>query len=313
VSAVVRTAAATIAARSRSFALASRLLAPAERARAVVLYAWCRRVDDAIDGVAAAARPAALAALGSELDAIYADRGDDSLAAAMAELVARCRIPRRYPEELVAGMAMDAAGWRYETVDDLLLYCHRVAGTVGLMMSHVLGVTDDAALASAAHLGIAMQLTNIARDVDEDWRLGRLYLPDALLARHGAPDLAAALGQPLPAAALPAIAAATAELLATADGFYASGDRGIPALGARAALAVRTARLVYAAIGDTVRAQDCDPTRGRAVVPSRTKAELVARAAAAAVREWPGRARRRAAPRLPRRELVFPEDILEPA
>src|SRR5690606_24146896 len=94
-------------------------------------------------------------------------------------------IPRRYPAELLAGLAMDAAGHRYEDAADLRLYCFRVAGVVGLMMSHVMGLADERALADAARLGIAMQLTNICRDVREDWARGRLYLPRALLERAG--------------------------------------------------------------------------------------------------------------------------------
>ena len=82
-------------------------------------------------------------------------------------------------------MAMDVADTRYRTFDDLFAYCYRVAGVVGLIMCHVMGVRDDRALVPAVHLGIGMQLTNVCRDVAEDWDRGRLYLPEELLARHG--------------------------------------------------------------------------------------------------------------------------------
>lgn len=219
--------------------------------------------------------------------------------AAFAEVVDARAIPRRYPEALLDGMAMDVAGARYATVDDVLAYAWRVAGVVGLMMAHVFGVSDDAALVPAAQLGIAMQLTNICRDVAEDWTLGRLYLPDDLLARHGAGGLAVELGRPLPRAAHPAIAHTRRDLLALADRYYRAGDRGIPALPWRAALAVAAARRVYAAIGDRIKRARYEVTAGRAVVPASTKLALVARGAAQVVA---GR-RRMSSPRVPARTL----------
>jgi phytoene synthase len=192
-------------------------------------------------------------------------------------------IPMAYPLELLAGMAMDVADTRYATMDDLRLYCWRVAGVVGLMMTHVFGIDDDDALVSAAHLGMGMQLTNICRDVAEDWQRGRLYVPDELLARHGAQgladDLAATSG--LPASAREPVANSVRDLLALADRYYASGDRGLRALPWRAALAVKSASNVYRAIGTRIRARDCDVTAGRAVVSTGGK---LARVAAAAMR-----------------------------
>lgn len=303
---------AVIAAKSRSFSLASRILPREAEARAVVLYAWCRRVDDAIDLVPQAERPAALSALEVELEAIYAGTlppDAPPLVRAFAKLVVDCRIPRRYPAELVAGMAMDTASAPYVTQDDLLLYCYRVAGVVGLMMSHVLGVSDERALEHAAHLGIAMQLTNICRDVAEDWALGRLYLPDVLLARHGAGDLRARLGGPLPAGARGPLAAAVAELLAVADRYYASGDRGLCALGLREALAVCAARNIYSAIGQRIAQQGHDILGGRAIVPTGQKLALVARAARTVAGDLPLRLLRRGQAVVPCRTLSFPDDI----
>jgi phytoene synthase len=297
---------AVIAAKSKSFALASRLLPRKAEARAVVLYAWCRRADDAVDLARPSQRVAAVAALEAELDAIAAGRPSDALLVrAFAELCTRCAIPLEYPRELIAGMAMDAAGAGYATRDDLLLYCYRAAGVVGLMMSHVLEVTDERALVHAAHLGIAMQLTNICRDVAEDWALGRLYLPDDLVARHGAAGLRDALGGPLPAAARRPLAACVRDLLALADRFYASGDRGLLALGPREALAIRAARNIYSAIGAELAARDHDALAGRAIVPLPAKLGLVARAARDAARELPRRALVGGRRRTPRGTLSF--------
>ena len=127
-----------IARHGKTFALASRLLPPGLRDDAVVLYAHCRRVDDAIDGVGPERQPCALLRLRAELDEVYG-RGtpSDPALGAFQALVRARGIPRQYPEELLAGMAMDVHGTRYSTLEDLLVYAYRVAGVVGPMMCHV--------------------------------------------------------------------------------------------------------------------------------------------------------------------------------
>jgi phytoene synthase len=258
---------------SKSFWLAARLLPPGVADDAAVVYAFCRRADDAID-----ARPAArdsLEALRREVDSIWSgDSQPDALLSAFQEVALRRGIPRAYVGELLDGMEMDVRCAAYSSLHDLLLYCHRVAGTVGLMMCHLMGVHDPRALRSAAHLGIAMQLTNICRDVAEDWEMGRLYLPRALLGRSPPPLAAGPFGGLIVERARFAIRI----LLEDAERFYASADAGIPLLGFRCALAVRTARFVYAAIGRRIEARGCDPLAGRAVVPLATKLLLVAKA-----------------------------------
>jgi len=170
-------------------------------------------------------------------------------------VVAELQLPREYPEELLNGMAMDAVGQRYETLEELLQYCHRVAGVVGLMMCHAMGIADDRATVHAGHLGIAMQLTNIARDVAEDWSRGRVYLPLEWLG-------------PLPANDCPLddsrVVPVVERLLCVADRYYASGDRGLACLDRRSRFAVRVARTVYADIGEAVRRTGCRPSAGRA-------------------------------------------------
>jgi phytoene synthase len=293
---------AEIARGSKSFALASKLLDARTRDQTAVVYAFCRRADDAVDEVAPIEQPAAIVRLQGELSAIYRGAAPDPVLAAFNHIAWERSIPRHYPAELIAGMAMDAAGTRYHDLTTLHRYCFRVASTVGLMMCHVFGVRDDDALVPAAQLGIAMQLTNICRDVAEDWSRGRLYLPDDLLARHGAGGLAAELGRPLPRAARIPLAGAVRELLALADRHYRAADRGIPALPWRAAIAVRAARRIYAAIGDRIREAHCDVFAGRAIVPRNAKLKLAARAAAHAIITAPGRALARRA-RIPARIL----------
>ncbi|MBA3820915.1 MAG: phytoene/squalene synthase family protein [Deltaproteobacteria bacterium] len=273
---------ATIAHHSKSFALASKLLGPRLRDETAIIYTWCRRADDAVDAVVDAQLDldVVLQRLRDELDTAYAGSAVDPVLAAFGDVVRARSIPRSYADELLAGMAMDVADTRYATLDDLITYAWRVAGVVGLMMTHVFGVADDDALVHAAHLGIAMQLTNICRDVAEDWDRGRLYLPDELLAAQGVGGLAAELGQSLPPSAVAPLGAVVAELLALAERYYRSGDRGVPALPWRAAIAVRSARGVYSAIGGQLARTQHDVTAGRAVVPHRTKLVKVAAATA---------------------------------
>jgi phytoene synthase len=284
-----------LANKSKSFALAARLLPREVASNVVVLYAYCRRADDAVDLAPPEQQALRLAELRAELDLVYGRKEPaHPELAAFWQVVRDCEIPRAYVEDLLSGMQMDVEGVSYETLADLALYAYRVAGVVGLMMCHVMGVRDPRALEHAAHLGIGMQLTNIARDVLEDWQRGRLYLPDALLAKHGARDLRKCLpAQGQAAAAFPAqyvvgAAKATQELLDRAEAYYASGDAGMPDLSLRCGLAVRTARLVYAAIGDRVRRQGCHPLAGRAVVPAAEKLQLVARALGQTVASAPG-------------------------
>ena len=290
-----RAARAALAAGSKSFALAGKLLPAGYRDDATVLYAWCRRCDDAIDLAPVTERMAALRRMRAELEAVYAGAPIvDPALVAFAEVVRRGNIPRRYPSELLDGFQMDVDGVRYRTVAELLGYAYRVAGTVGVMMAHLLGASGAEPLRRAAHLGIAMQLTNICRDVDEDWRNGRLYLPEELLGaapRHALTELGFAqrsrrgrFKEPsqgsCPIVALnPAIAAgAIGHLLARAEAFYESGEGGLAALQFRCAAAIRAARLIYADIGRVIAANGHDIRRGRAVVSRGRKLWLVARA-----------------------------------
>ncbi len=254
---------------SKSFAFAGRLLPAWCRDDAAALYAWCRRCDDAVDtprGQLARAR--AVAELRDELDRIYGDGVEsDPVLAGFQEVVRRHAIPRRHAEDLVDGMAMDVGTVRYRSFDQLLLYCYRAAGTVGLMMAQIMGVRDRAALRRAADLGIAMQLTNICRDVAEDAARGRVYLPADVL--EGCRRLADPGGE---------VGRAVAELLRRADDFYASADGGLPALPLRCAIGIRAARLIYAEIGRVIARRRFDTRAGRAVVSRRRKAWLALRA-----------------------------------
>lgn len=296
-----------MAAGSRSFHLASRFLSSEAQSDVAAMYAWCRYADDSVDLRPPAERLASLARLRNELALVYGGvaLADETLAG-LGMVMRRHRIPKDYPLALLSGLEMDVRGELYPSLDALLVYAYRVAGVVGLMMCHILGVSDRRALPHAAHLGMAMQLTNICRDVAEDWNLGRLYIPEDYLRDAGYRGLAESRGGPLPERARPAVSAAVRRLLGEAERLYRSGDRGLCWLPFRAALTVSVARRVYAAIGDEIAARGYDVLAGRAVVPQ-TKQLRIAAGALANVGGWARGGFRAAELTTP---LCFPDDIL---
>jgi phytoene synthase len=160
---------------------------PPERRRAITaLYAFCREVDDVVDETSdpELARTK-LAWWRREIGAVYTGMPQHPVALALRPVVASYRLPEAHFQTVIDGMAMDLDQSRYLDFTDLERYCHRVAGVVGLMSAEIFGYTNPATLTYARDLGIAFQLTNIIRDVGEDARRGRIYLPQDELARHG--------------------------------------------------------------------------------------------------------------------------------
>ena len=266
---------------SRSFAMASRLLPADARLAATALYAFCRVADDLIDDVAATAD--GIAALRHRINAIYAGQPiahasirDGAADRAFAIVVRRYAIPRALVDAMVEGFAWDAEGRRYETFEDVLDYAARVAGSVGIMMSLIMGCRDPQALARAADLGTAMQLTNITRDVAEDARNGRLYLPRDWLISEGI-DPEAWLASP---SFSPALARVVSRLLAEAAKAYARAEAGIRLLPADCRPAIRAARLIYGEIGVALLQRQANPMAGRIIVSTGRKLVLAARAIA---------------------------------
>lgn len=286
-----------LAEHSKSFNLASKLLPRYCRDHAAVVYAWCRRADDAVDFSTGSEQLNALTQLREELKSIYAGAAQSEVTLrAFQQVVQHCAIPIQYPDDLLKGMQMDVENYRYQSLDDILLYSYRVASTVGLMMSHVMGVSAAGALRHAAHLGLGMQLTNICRDVLEDWQRQRLYLPNELLARYGSPDLGKHLGKNLPEHGRLACRSALQDLLRLAARYYASGDDGLPYLSARCAISVGAARRVYSAIGSQIAEQSYDVLAPRAVVPRRKKLILCGAAVLRTLSDYLVRGRRRFEP-----------------
>ena len=205
---------------SRSFHAASLILPERVRDPAYALYAFCRLADDAVD--TGERDDQAVARLQARLDAAYDGHpADHPVDRAFADMIRRFEMPKTLPQALIEGLDWDAAGRRYRTLSDLRAYSARVAGTVGAMMTVLMGVRDSETLARACDLGVAMQLTNIARDIGEDARNGRVYLPLDWLDQAGI-DVEAWLERP---AATDAVIVLTERLLAAAEDLY---DRALP-------------------------------------------------------------------------------------
>ena len=296
----------TIAVGSKSFAAAARLFPPATRRSVLMLYAWCRHCDDVVDGQElgfAAATPSACGA-GFELDRLYDDTrraysGEpmrDPAFAAFQEVALGHAIAPRYAFDHLAGFAMDVNEARYTTIDDTMRYCYHVAGVVGLMMASIMGARDELVLDRACDLGLAFQLTNIARDIIDDAKIGRCYVPSEWLLEAGIPPDHVAL--PRHRAALARVAA---RLVDHAEPYYESATLGIAALPLRSAWAIATARNVYRQIGIEVKRRGAHAWDERVGTSKAAKLRLLALGGAQALASRLSPARAARAPR--RRDL----------
>lgn len=250
---------AAIRAGSLSFHTASRLLPARVRDPALALYAFCRLADDAVDE--GTDKGGAVLSLRDRLDLVYAGRPRNAPAdRAFAAIVEGFDMPRALPEALLEGLAWDAVGRRYATLSGVLDYSARVAAAVGAMMCVLMRARDADTLARACDLGLAMQLTNIARDVGEDARAGRLYLPTDWLEEAGiGPD--AFLADPQDD---PRLRALVARLLRQAERLYARSGSGVARLPLACRPGIHAAGLIYRGIGQAVAVQGHDSITRRA-------------------------------------------------
>lgn len=263
---------------SRSFYFASHLLPRDAAERASALYAFCRQVDDVVDDEARA--PEALPRLRERLAAVYRGAALDSpVDRAFAAVVTEQRVPEALPQALIEGMEWDAEDRRHETLSDVLAYSARVAASVGAMMSVVMGRRAPRTLARACDLGVAMQLSNIARDVGEDARMGRIYLPREWLAEAGI-DADALLARP---EFTPALGGVVRRLLDVAWPLYERAAVGIAELPGGCRPGIHMAARVYAEIGREVLRRDGDSVTSRAVVSGGRKLSLLPVACVAAL------------------------------
>ncbi len=262
---------AMLAGGSRSFAAAAKLLPRRVAEPATALYAFCRVADDLIDE---GGGEAGLSELRQRLDGIYAGRPHAHVAdRAFARVVARFAIPRALPEALLEGLAWDTEGRQCPDEAALEAYSARVAAAVGAIMTLLMGCRDPQALARACDLGVAMQMTNIARDVGEDARNGRLYLPHDWLREEGI-EPADFLAAP---AFSPALGRVVARLLRAAEALYRRSEAGVAMLPRDCRSGIAAARFVYAEIGRQVERKGLDSVSRRAVVPAHRKLRLMAR------------------------------------
>lgn len=267
---------AIIAEGSHSFHAASRLLPRSVREAAFALYGFCRACDDAIDETVGGRER--ITRLYKRLDRAYAGAPENTVVdRAFADAVLRYSIPKTLPAALIEGLDWDDEGRSYATIEDLHAYAARVAGTVGAMMALVMGARSETALARATDLGAAMQLTNIARDVGEDARRGRIYLPLEWLAEEAVPAQSLLMRPE----ATPGLRRVVARLLGEADRLYARGLTGVGFLAPGCRSAIRAAGLIYADIGTSIARAGCDTVSARARVTGPRKLALVAQAVAA--------------------------------
>ena len=260
---------------SKSFFLAAWLLPGWMRGPSLALYSFCRKADDDVDEGDEAGAASRLARLRQRLaDAYAGNPADTCVDRAFSACVRAFEIPREIPEAMLEGFQWDISRAEYHTYSSLVSYCSRVAATVGGMMTVVMGGHCAVMYARAFDLGVAMQLTNIARDVGEDARNGRIYIPGDWLREEGV-NAQQLLDD---VRFSPALGRAVERLLSRADYLYERSDAGISMLPRPCRPAIRAARLIYCEIGNEVRRRGLDSVSSRAVVTKKTKIFLALRA-----------------------------------
>ncbi len=273
---------------SKSFAMAARLLPSAVRDDAMLLYGWCRHCDDEIDDQvlgfkSETARTASqlerLSVLRTKTEAALRGQATEPVFIALSRVVQKHRIPDRHPLELLRGFEMDVEARTYQTIDDTLDYCYHVAGVVGVMMAMIMGVRDQPTLNRASDLGLAFQLTNIARDVIDDAKADRVYMPRDWLTAAGVPSREVA--DPAHRAAVFTVAE---RLVREADVYYRSALYGMRRLPFGAAVGIGAARRIYRDIGRILVSRGTHAWDGRAVVGKRRKFAAAVSGATAALR-----------------------------
>ncbi|QQS42440.1 MAG: phytoene/squalene synthase family protein [Acidobacteriota bacterium] len=266
---------------AKSFYFAARFLPKVKQPPVFAIYAFCRHVDDEIDESGFRTEEEAALAVDEwrkRLDEVFdsarsgsakavaghaaegpRQRALEDVFTAWRHMLGAYDIPREIPLDLIRGVLMDTWKKRYATFEELYVYSYHVASTVGLMTSPILGYSDDEALLYAEKMGVAMQLTNILRDVKEDAEMGRIYLPAEDLERFGVSE-----EQILEGVADDAFREMMAFQVVRARELYAEGEKGIPYLNRDSRFTVLLASRIYARILDAIEALDYDVFRTRA-------------------------------------------------
>ncbi len=255
---------------SHSFYAASLLIPSDYRSPMTALYAYCRDADDAVDSNPEPAK--GLERLYKRLSRIYAGRPKNHpVDRAFADVVERYDIPFALPAALLEGFEWDVTGRRYNTLSDVYAYSARVAGTVGAMMTLIMGIRDREIVSRALDLGVAMQITNICRDVGEDAAIGRVYLPDELL-RSFSIDRDSWQQHPV---INDGIRQSVEVLLSIAARLYRQSEWGIAQLPVRCRPGIFAARSIYAEIGAEIERNNFDSVSQRNYVNTQRKLRLL--------------------------------------
>ena len=255
---------------SKSFYFSAQMLPKEKRWATFALYGFCRHCDNLIDTPRQRTETEILREiqrLTEELQVAYnTGESQDPIIRAFILVAKAYDIPIAYPLDLLTGVAMDVEQVRYKTFDELSLFCYRVAAVVGLMMTHVLGYKDDRALGYAKQLGIAMQLTNILRDVKEDKEIGRLYIPQADLAAFGVTEQAI-----FDEKMTPQLRALMKFQVERAHQYYTEAVPGIALLKTESQYAIYSAARIYRGILRKIEDRDYNPFLSRVFVSSTQK------------------------------------------
>lgn len=258
---------------AKSFYFAAKFLPKHKRRPIYALYALCRSVDDEVDEIGENNETAAIKAIErwrKKLEGIYASDNEiidseieDSVFIAWRDLLQTYKIPKNLPLELMQGVLMDTSIKRYQTFDELYVYCYRVASTVGLMSSEIFGYSDPKTLEYAEALGIAMQLTNILRDIKEDAAMGRIYLPQEDLRRFDISEKQI-FENKYENKYDENFAAMMKFQIARARDYYRTAEKGIPLLEKDTRFTVLLAARIYAGILNEIERQNYDVFKKRA-------------------------------------------------
>ncbi len=267
-------ACSTLTKRSRSnFYYAFLFLPRAQRGAIYALYAFCRTVDDIVDlGTNSQIQRKELGRWRQEVARCYEGGAEEPVARRLAQVVKVFPIPREVLEEIIAGVEMDLDRTTYETFEELYPYCYRVAGAVGLCCVEIFGYTDPRAKEYAVNLGIALQMTNILRDLRSDIERGRLYLPQEDLRRFGVSREALELGR---------YTEAFVELMRfeaeRAREFYKRAWAALPRADAKRLFAAEIMGRIYYALLEAIEARDFRVFDSPVTVPVSTKVAIALR------------------------------------
>ena len=250
------------------------MLLPAERRRALhAVYAFCRFIDDIADDESTGDAASLLSHWREELDRVYSGTPTRAISRALADTARQFNIPRKYFEDIIAGVEMDLTRKRFANFEDLRLYCYRVASAVGLICIEIFGYTNPAARTYAEKLGIAFQITNILRDVKEDAGRNRIYLPLEDLARFGVTE-----DEILHRVYSPNFVRLMEFEAARAQEFYREAEAALPAEDRSSLLTAEAMRLIYGALLERIVRSNYRVLDRRHSLPAPLKLYLVGRA-----------------------------------